>query len=227
MAKRRRKRSSNLSEKAECVQKLFQKDSDPSGLVYPRTQREIAATVGLGISGVRTAICELETAIKLKIVQDRHAYSPRVYQLLPKRRVSRQEFWKKVQVDENYGDYSYSYQPLIDEEEINSILSKEDFTSFLRSYFFDDDDKLGFFSYPTPGLHLYQQYPEKLFWQCWFSHREELKNTGFQVIPLSEHPTDLYSIYSHSEDLWADDLWALYFNPHIFLQYLNKKQESR
>lgn len=62
-------------------------------------------------------------------------------------------------------------------------------------------------------------YPRKEFWKCWLNHREKLIEVGFQVIPIEYDPKKVESIY------WpGSSLWAIYFHPHIFLQYCDKEK---
>ena len=212
-----------FSEEAKCVLSLFKKDSDASGLVYPRSQREIGEALRIGNPKVRKAIKELEEGKKIE--KFRLARVPGDnYQLLPKRRLSEKKIHSKFRRDPtwDWDTYTSEEYPLVDLEVVENILLEKEFASFIKpeySGYIAEYAKLERQLCPTPGYHLYQMSPRKEFWKCWLNHRKKLIEIGFQVIPAAYEPKEIQSIF------WREsDLWAVYFHPHIFLRYCDKEK---
>lgn len=212
-----------FSEEASSLLKLFRKDCDASGLVYPRTQQEIGKELRIGSAKVSKAIKELEEGKKIEKFSLARV-SGHNYQLLPKRRLSIKKIHSKFRRDPtwDWDTHTSEEYPLVDLEVVENILLEKDFASFIRpehSGYIAEYANLEHQLYPMPGYHLYQMYPRKEFWKCWLNHREKLIEVGFQVIPIAYDPNKVESIYSP-----GSDLWAVYFHPHIFLQYCDKEK---
>lgn len=217
------KNSEVFSEEAKCVLSLFEKDSDASGLVYPRSQREIGEALRIGNPKVRKAIKELEEGKKIE--KFRLARVPGDnYQLLPKRRLSEKKIRSKLRRDPtwDWDTYTSEEYPLVDLEVVENILLEKEFASFVKPEYsgsIAEYANLEHQLYPIPGYHLYQMYPRKEFWKCWLNHREKLIEVGFQVLPVTYEPKEIQSMF------WPEsDLWAVYFHPHIFSRYCDKEK---